>query len=109
MGTGHAAGARMEARQNALNETIAEMARLGPPEVPVGMDVAELRRIWGELTRDEQRALLQAAIQCVFVRPSRYGPSLDDRLHIVWVGERLELPARGARGFVPTRFVFPGN
>lgn len=62
---------------------------------------ANIRGMWSDLTLLEQRHLLSAVFDCVFVRPGR-----TDRLHICERGSGVILPVRGRR-WSPIPFDFP--
>lgn len=101
--------AGLAARQDQLNATLAQLAQHDVAEQSIPIEVDELRAIWPTLSLDEQRDLLRTTIAAVFVRPSSHGPTLDDRLHIVFADEPVELPRRGHRDFAAEPFVFPIN
>jgi DNA invertase Pin-like site-specific DNA recombinase len=67
-------------------------------------EVGSIREQWPALTVSEQRRLLSAAIQCVFVQRASHDTPLNERLTIVWRGQRVDLPARGNRHFVSRPF-----
>jgi site-specific DNA recombinase len=79
--------------------------------------VAELREKWesGELTMEEKRAHMAAAIRAVFVRQSPNGRMplgsrrdyLADRFRIVWATDpAVDVPRQGYRVYEPRPFVF---
>lgn len=101
----------LESRQAKLRAAAAafdrERAAAGAVALPPGVE--DIASRWPELTKAEQRSLLQSAIRCVFVRGSRRTAPLDGRLHVVWQGEDVDLPTRGINGWVATPFVFPDD
>lgn len=98
--------AGLGARQDDLNAKLARQttarALAGTPAVTL---ISNLREKWPTLSVAEQRELLQSVIQCVFVRRHRSrSEPMTDRLHVVLHDVDVELPARGARGFVARPF-----
>lgn len=101
--------AGLQSRQQTLNDALAAVARERARHRTLALPVAaaDIRSVWPELTRDQQRDLLRAGVQAVFLRRASRGTSLDERLHVVWPGEDVDLPARGYRDFVARPFAFP--
>jgi hypothetical protein len=69
-----------------------------------------LAEAWDGLDLDEQREVLRAAVQAIFIKPGRsrhesFGP---DNVHIAWRGDDVDLPA-GVRSvpLAPLRFADP--
>jgi len=62
-----------------------------------------VEEVWPDLTVGEQRSLLAAGFDCVFVRP---GGRVPERLFICGPGEAPDLPVRGQR-WTPVGFPFP--
>lgn len=87
-------------RAAALDEAEAALARArddaGLAEIP---DVATLRETWPDLTIPEQRQLLSAAIDCIFLRSvDQANVPVSDRALILWRGEApSSLPGPGRR------------
>ena len=98
--------ARRDKRDAAAAAFARERAAVGTVAVPANAD--DIAAHWPTLTAGEQRALLQSAIRCVFVRGSRRTAPFAGRLHVVWQGEDVALP-RGVNGWIPEPFVFGDN
>lgn len=97
-------GAFLEAvsdRQSAIAAARADLASVNRAgDTPPDIRAVEA---WPDLSLVEQRFLLSAAFECVFVRPNGRVP---DRLFIVDPGEAVDLPVRGTR-WSPREFRFP--
>jgi site-specific DNA recombinase len=100
----------LASRQDDLNAKLAVLARaearVQAPALPA-IDADELRELWPTLTPSRQARLLASTIRCVFAQQASRDTPLDDRLHIVWHGEPVDLPSRGDREFTPRPYV-PG-
>ena len=99
-----ARGATVTATATALER---ERAVVGAVALPPGAE--DIAGNWPQLTPTDQRDLLRSAIRCVFVRGSRRTAPLEGRLHIVWQGEDVALPARGRHSWQAEPFVFPDD
>ena len=88
-------------RQAALEKAKSELRtiRAGVATLP---DVT-LVDAWPDLTLDEQRSVLSAVFDVVFIRP---GGEVPDRVHICEAGEAPDLPVSGQR-WTPVEFRFP--
>ncbi len=98
----------LAARQSELNDAISELARDQARRSAVAMapELGDLRTRWDDLSKLEQRRLLQSAIRCVFVRGTSSRLPHKGRLHVIWQGDSVDLPARGRRDWVPKPFLF---
>jgi site-specific DNA recombinase len=103
----HGLEARRGKRDAATAAFARERAAAGAVALPPNAD--DIAAYWPTLTATEQRALLQSTIRCVFVRGSRRTAPLDGRLHLVWQGDDVSLPARGVNGWRAQPFRFPGD
>jgi site-specific DNA recombinase len=100
-------------RREAVEEAeaaIAAIQRSTPPDPDIPESIV-LSELWPDLSLVEQRRLLSAAFETVFVRrtPSGRGgefPIADRTWFCLW-GEAPELPVRGKR-WTPEPFDFPG-
>jgi hypothetical protein len=99
----------LSARQDALNAALAALAQAQAEQERMLLPeaVADLHARWPGLDDDAKRALLAAGLVCVFVR-GRSGSAavLDRRVRLVWRGEDVDLPVRGAWRFGTSRFEF---
>jgi DNA invertase Pin-like site-specific DNA recombinase len=99
----------LASRQDKLNEALARHAAAAArhDQVALPVDVGELRAHWHELTDDEKREILSGFLMCVFIRGRSSSPRpLDERLKLVWRGERVDLPVRGSWDWLPASFRF---
>jgi site-specific DNA recombinase len=99
--------AGLEERARRVDDVRAALVRArGHRQAPV--PAADLVDVWGEIDRDERRAILAAAIQAVFVKRahlSRRGTPVEDRVAIVWAdGDPLELAGRDVTELRPFLF-----
>jgi hypothetical protein len=90
-----------EAAQRALDDARANLS------TAVHLD-ANLAELWPTLELVEQRRLLKAGIDVVFLRRGRKAAPLSEIVRIVWRGEcpELDLPRNGRRDYVPHPFPF---
>ena len=94
--------ARQDEYEDARRKLDAEQA--GEVDLP---DAETLAGSWDGLAVDERRALLAAALDCVFVRrPAVRGEPLAERLFFCWRGEAPDVPGKGRRDYVPRPFEF---
>lgn len=70
-------------------------------------DEVTLRQVWPSLSVAEQREMLSAGIECIFLRSGR--GAVEDRLHICWAGDRPDHLPRPANLSDIVPFVFPGD
>ncbi len=61
-----------------------------------GIDLATIPDDWDSMDQNAQRTTAHKLIEAVFVRN---GDPLEDNIAIVWSGEKVELPSRGARSY----------
>jgi hypothetical protein len=93
----------LQARQQALNLALAELAReeARADALTLPSELADLRLQWRSLTPAERRTLMHAAMVCVFVRAGDHAASPRERLRIVWRGAVVELPRKGHVAWTP--------
>jgi site-specific DNA recombinase len=94
--------ARLRDSQRALDTLTADDGGEG--------DLSRLADVWAHLELDEQRAILRAAVQAVFVQPgrSRHTPLSPDNVRIMWRGEDIDLPSAARTvTLAPLRFGDP--
>jgi len=91
--------AGLERRKHLLDEADAKLAaeRNAVPWLPIA--APSIQESWSSLSVLEQRELVQAGLECVFV--ARGSDDLRLRVRVVWRGESVDLPARGRRDFRP--------
>jgi site-specific DNA recombinase len=87
----------LDRRQEAVNLAEARLVKMRPVE---SLEVASLRDEFPNLTVDEQRQILKAQIDCIFLRraPNRGTFPIEDRIFICWRNEGpAGLPGPGRR------------
>lgn len=87
----------IEARQRKISEAEARVARVGGDGGYDMPEASDLKKIWPELSLDERRRILTAAIDAVLLRRGR-NTAIGERALVLWRGEvgRLGLlPSRG--------------
>ena len=100
--------AGLQARQERLNEKVVALSReqATAQAIPLPPNASSIAARWDELSVGHQRDLLGAAIRCVFVRRSSRSTPLDERVRVVFRGEAVDLPRRGAKDWRPVPFDF---
>jgi hypothetical protein len=99
-----AAQAELNRRQERLDAAEAELASLS---MPSDLDSAAISDAWPDLNTDEQREIMRAGIDAVFLRraPRQGNWPIEDRVHIVWSGEGSDdLPGPGRRNLALVPF-----
>ena len=98
------------ARQRVLTEAMAALAReqATADVMHLPRALTDLKARWPELTKVEQRQLLQAALLCVMVArddPTRRAP-FHARVRVVWRGAPIDLPRKGHVAWTPSPLDF---
>ena len=98
------------ARQRVLTEAMAALAReqATADVMHLPRALTDLKARWPELTKVEQRQLLQAALLCVMVArddPARREP-FHARVRVVWRGAPIDLPRKGHVAWTPSPLDF---
>ena len=101
---------RVAARQRVLTDAMAALAREQTMAHVMHLPGAltDLKERWPELTKVEQRQLLQAALLCVMVArddPSRRA-AFPARVRVIWRGAPVDLPHKGHVAWTPSPLAF---
>lgn len=100
--------AGLNARHERLNQKLVALSQeqATAQAVPLPPNVSSIAARWPELSARHRRDLLGAAIKCVFVRQSSRFAPIGERVQIIFRGEAVDLPRRGAKDWHPVPFEF---
>lgn len=103
--------AGLNARQERLDQKLTMLSReqAAAQALPLPANAANIAGRWQDLGARHQRDLLGAGIRCVFVRRSSRSTPIAQRVRLVFRGEAVDLPRRGAKDWRPIPFDFGGD